>query len=225
MLRELISALKAKFKGQDEVAVTASTGMAACNVGGQTIHSFAGIGLGQEPASELLTRVKKNTKSKMRWQKVKVLVIDEGQSSSAWLVGRVVAGGAVADDWMRLASRVAVSMVDGALFDKLEYIAKNIKFKGKGVPEPFGGIQVSRPGVCSPLWRLPSRLTFRHTTSPQLVVTGDFFQLPPVTKSGSSTQQFAFESEAWAKSITKTVNLTQVFRQKDERKSRVGPGP
>ena len=27
----------------------ASTGIAACNIGGSTIHSFAGIGLGKQP--------------------------------------------------------------------------------------------------------------------------------------------------------------------------------
>jgi ATP-dependent DNA helicase PIF1 len=44
------------------------------------------------------------------------------------------------------------------------------------------------------------------------VVTGDFFQLPPVSKGTSS---FAFEAKAWKSSIHHTVNLTQVFRQKD----------
>jgi ATP-dependent DNA helicase PIF1 len=80
-------------------------------------------------------------------------------------------------------------MVDGALFDKLAAIGqklrKNPKFPGnKDVP--FGGIQV--------------------------VLTGDFFQLPPVSR-GMAT--FAFEAKAWKSSIDYTVNLTQVFRQKD----------
>ncbi|KAI0708580.1 hypothetical protein C8Q76DRAFT_579760, partial [Earliella scabrosa] len=46
------------------------------------------------------------------------------------------------------------------------------------------------------------------------VVTGDFFQLPPVTKSGEEPF-FAFESEAWQKCIDHTITLTQVYRQKD----------
>ena len=49
----------------------------------------------------------------------------------------------------------------------------------------------------------------------QLVVTGDFFQLPPVTKSGKQPF-FAFECDAWKKCIDHTVILTQVFRQKDD---------
>lgn len=52
----------------------------------------------------------------------------------------------------------------------------------------------------------------------QIVVTGDFFQLPPVTKSGEEPF-FAFESEAWKKCIDHTVTLTQVYRQKDTRMS------
>lgn len=44
-------------------------------------------------------------------------------------------------------------------------------------------------------------------------MTGDFFQLPPVTKGTMPT--FAFEAKAWQSAIDHTVNLTQVFRQKD----------
>lgn len=54
------------------------SGIAACNIGGITIHSFAGIGLGNEPAEALVDKVKKNRKALMRWLKTKVLIIDEG---------------------------------------------------------------------------------------------------------------------------------------------------
>lgn len=37
----------------NSVAVTASTGIAACNIAGVTLHSFAGIGLGTESVSEV----------------------------------------------------------------------------------------------------------------------------------------------------------------------------
>jgi ATP-dependent DNA helicase PIF1 len=56
----------------------AFVGIAACNIGGVTIHSFAGIGLGYEPVDKLVDKVKKNRKAFMRWLKAKVLVIDEG---------------------------------------------------------------------------------------------------------------------------------------------------
>ncbi|TKA55607.1 hypothetical protein B0A53_02785 [Rhodotorula sp. CCFEE 5036] len=162
LLREIISSLKRKYRGSgDAVAVTASTGMAACNIGGTTIHSFAGIGLGVGTPDQLVSNVMRNKTAKTKWQRVKVLVIDE------------------------------VSMVDGQLFDKLAYIANKLRQKvgSKAAKKPFGGIQ--------------------------LVVTGDFFQLPPVTK--GSNPSFAFQAAAWKESIDHTVNLTQVFRQKDTR--------
>ncbi|GAA6050730.1 hypothetical protein JCM3770_006598 [Rhodotorula araucariae] len=161
LLREIIASLKRKYRGNtDAVAVTASTGMAACNIGGTTIHSFGGIGLGTGTAEQLVANIRKNKQAVTRWQRCKVLVIDE------------------------------VSMVDGHLFDKLakigEAIKKNTRSK-TAISKPFGGIQ--------------------------LVVTGDFFQLPPVTK--GTTPTFAFEADAWKSCIDHTVNLTQVFRQKD----------
>lgn len=50
----------------------------------------------------------------------------------------------------------------------------------------------------------------------QLILTGDFFQLPPVSKTGA---KFAFEAETWKECIPKTFNLTKVFRQKDQGRS------
>jgi ATP-dependent DNA helicase PIF1 len=54
-MREIITNLRKKYAREpDRVAVTASTGLAACNVGGVTLHSFGGIGLGKEAAPELV---------------------------------------------------------------------------------------------------------------------------------------------------------------------------
>ena len=155
LLREAIRVLREKYKREiDRVAVTASTGLAACNVGGVTLHSFAGIGLGKEAVPELVKKIKRNQKAKLRWMRTKVLIIDE------------------------------ISMVDGDLFDKLEGIARIIRNNGR----PFGGIQ--------------------------LVITGDFFQLPPVPDYGKISK-FAFDAGTWNTSIEHTIGLTQVFRQKD----------
>ncbi len=160
LLRELIKRLQIKYRNEpDRVAVTASTGLAACNVGGVTLHSFAGIGLGKESAVDLVKKVKKNLKAKTRWLRTQVLIIDE------------------------------VSMVDGEMFDKLELIARKIRGSGK----PFGGIQ--------------------------LVITGDFFQLPPVPDNGRIAR-FAFEASTWPTTIDCTIGLTQIFRQKDPGKLR-----
>lgn len=155
LLREIIAALRKKYnKEPDRVAVTASTGLAACNVGGVTLHSFAGIGLGKEPANELAKKIKRNAKAKHRWMRTKVLIVDE------------------------------ISMVDGDLFDKLEELARNLRNNGR----PFGGIQ--------------------------LVITGDFFQLPPVPDYGRIAK-FAFDAATWNTSIEHTIGLHHVFRQKD----------
>lgn len=155
LLREIIKGLRDKHKFQPErVAVTASTGLAACNVGGVTLHSFAGIGLGKEAVPELARKIKRNGKAKKRWLLTKTLIVDE------------------------------VSMVDGDLFDKLEAIARIIRNNGR----PFGGIQ--------------------------LVITGDFFQLPPVPDHGK-VAKFCFDAAAWRTSIEHTIGLTKVFRQKD----------
>ena len=155
LLREAIKVLREKYKREsDRVAVTASTGLAACNIGGVTLHSFAGIGLGKEAVPELVKKIKRNQKAKLRWMRTKVLIIDE------------------------------ISMVDGDLFDKLEAIARAIRNNGR----PFGGMQ--------------------------LVITGDFFQLPPVPDYGRISK-FSFDAATWNTSIEHTIGLTQVFRQKD----------
>jgi ATP-dependent DNA helicase PIF1 len=58
LMREIIRQLRDKFKREpDRVAVTASTGLAACNIEGVTLHSFAGVGLGKEDATELVKKV------------------------------------------------------------------------------------------------------------------------------------------------------------------------
>lgn len=56
-----------------------SSGIAACNIGGVTIHSFGGIGLGIESAEVLVKKIQKSKKAMARWLRTKVLIIDEGQ--------------------------------------------------------------------------------------------------------------------------------------------------
>ncbi|KFY26613.1 hypothetical protein V493_03980 [Pseudogymnoascus sp. VKM F-4281 (FW-2241)] len=155
LMRAIIAELRKVHRREpDRVAVTASTGLAACNIGGVTLHSFGGIGLGKEPVPDLVKKIMRNSKAKNRWLRTKVLVVDE------------------------------VSMVDGELFDKLESIARFIRKNGR----PFGGIQ--------------------------LVVTGDFFQLPPVPDYGKQVK-FAFDADTWPTSIHHTIGLTEIFRQRD----------
>lgn len=83
-----------------------------------------------------------------------------------------------------------VSMVDGDLFDKLDRIGRSIRSSER----PFGGIQI--------------------------VLSGDFFQLPPVSRDYRNPAKFAFESRAWKEAVKETIILTRVFRQKEESKFR-----
>ena len=53
------------------------SGIAACNIGGVTIHSFGGIGLGIDTAENLVKKIRKNKKATARWLRTKVLIIDE----------------------------------------------------------------------------------------------------------------------------------------------------
>ena len=80
LLREIIASLRKKYASTpDAVAVTASTGIAACNIGGITLHSFGGFGLGLDEPKALVGKMRKNKKAVARWMRTKVLIIDEGK--------------------------------------------------------------------------------------------------------------------------------------------------
>ncbi|KAH3848886.1 hypothetical protein DPMN_091269 [Dreissena polymorpha] len=93
----------------------------------------------------------------------------------------------VAQQWRRCNHLIIdeISMVDGDFFDKLETVARVIKKSDK----PFGGIQ--------------------------LIICGDFLQLPPVVK-GEEKRKFCFQSKSWRKCIDITMELTDVRRQSDK---------
>lgn len=78
-----------------------------------------------------------------------------------------------------------VSMLHGSQLDSLERLARAMK----RVDAPFGGIQV--------------------------VLIGDFFQLPPVQKDKDKIQAFAFEHPVWKRLNLAVLYLTQQFRQDD----------
>lgn len=77
-----------------------------------------------------------------------------------------------------------ISMMTPDLFQKLDAIGKAIRKK----TQPWGGIQ--------------------------LVLCGDFFQLPPISKE-SYLARYAFECEEWVSANLVPVLLTQIERQKD----------
>uniref|UniRef100_A0A7S1KP68 ATP-dependent DNA helicase n=1 Tax=Percolomonas cosmopolitus TaxID=63605 RepID=A0A7S1KP68_9EUKA len=151
LLRTMVAFLK-EMHGDDRVFVTASTGIAGCNIEGTTVHSFAGIGIGNGTAEQLAKQVASRKAPKNRWKMARVLVIDE------------------------------ISMLEADLLDKLDHVARHVRGKRSKF---FGGIQ--------------------------LILVGDFFQLPPVSK---GEPKFCFEANCW-QHLSNTFVLTQVFRQKN----------
>lgn len=76
LLRQIIG--WARKRGEGKVGVTASTGMAAVNIGGITLHSWAGIGLGNEQPKHYANAIKYGpVKVYKRWLEVETLIIDE----------------------------------------------------------------------------------------------------------------------------------------------------
>lgn len=59
------------------VAVTASTGIAATHMNGQTIHSWSGIGIREEISYSYLSSLKKRKYFRDKMENTKVLVVDE----------------------------------------------------------------------------------------------------------------------------------------------------
>lgn len=77
-----------------------------------------------------------------------------------------------------------ISMINSELFDKVELLARKIR---KKISKCFGGIQV--------------------------ILSGDFLQLPPI-KSTKGTG-FCFEAKCWNKVVDTTIELIHVFRQNE----------
>lgn len=77
------------IKRSVSVGMTGTTGVAAFNIGGQTIHSFAGLGLADEPAINLIAKVYKNRKAKERICGIDVLFIDEASMAKGDLLNKV----------------------------------------------------------------------------------------------------------------------------------------
>ena len=77
LLKYVIQQFKKMYRDENQVAVTAPTGVAATNIAGRTLHSWAGIGLGKGSPDQVLDKVLRNSKACARWRKCAVLIIDE----------------------------------------------------------------------------------------------------------------------------------------------------
>jgi ATP-dependent DNA helicase PIF1 len=155
LLKCVIKFLEERYD-QKDFFVTASTGMAGYQFeGGQTLHGYAGIGLGEGDVDSLFGSIKATTKD--RWMNTKVLIIDE------------------------------ISMIHKDLFEKLNSLAQKIRQNN----EPWGGIQ--------------------------LILVGDFYQLPPVDKrKRKSDSIYVFQAPSWQYSVHECILLDEIFRQKND---------
>ena len=76
----LIEKITDELNSRDKlVATTALTGCAALLLGrkAKTLHSWAGIGLGRDSTTVLITKIKKFGNLRQRWKNVDTLIIDE----------------------------------------------------------------------------------------------------------------------------------------------------
>ena len=135
-----------------ETAVTASTGIAATHIQGQTIHSWSGIGIKNSLNEYDLDYISQNERLVKRFRKTKVLIIDE----------------------VSMLSAPTLHMVNQAIQTGLQNY------------EPFGGMQV--------------------------ILCGDFFQLPPVVRGGGRIP-FAFQGSDWKDLRVHVAYLTEQHRQ------------
>lgn len=135
-------------------AITASTGIAASHIGGQTIHSWSGIGVKNELASYDIDRLEQVESLVKRVNSVAVLVIDE------------------------------VSMLSAQTLDMVDAVLRALRHS----ETPFGGMQV--------------------------VLCGDFFQLPPIVRGGGEAA-FAFHAQAWREGGMLVCYLEEQYRHTD----------
>ncbi len=150
----ILNHLCSRYPGR--VTVTASTGIAALNVRGCTLHSFAGLGRGLGSAEEIAEGIlAKRGRVFKGIRATTILAIDE------------------------------ISMISGEIFAKLDRVFQIVRKS----PAPFGGCQ--------------------------LLLFGDFLQLPPVSKAPDFAS-FAFESPSWEMADVQTRVLTKVYRQADQ---------
>ena len=99
---------------------TATTGVAALNIGGTTLHSWSGMGLAEEDGMDLLDKVSENKKAVDRIKSSKVLIVDE------------------------------ISMAQSNLLDKLDIVCQFIRNKEKpfgGMQVVFVGDFMQLPPV------------------------------------------------------------------------------
>lgn len=133
------------------VAVTATTGLAATHLGGNTIHAWSGIGVHDELPRRFGEHLSKSRLDLIR--KADVLIIDE------------------------------ISMLHDFRLDLVDEVLRI----ARDSPEPFGGLQV--------------------------ILCGDFFQLPPINRGDSRGGGFVTNSLVWQSRMFTVCYLEKQYRQ------------
>ena len=144
---------QARKRGK-KVSVTATTGLAATHLGGNTIHSWSGIGVSDHLPNNFFERLSKTRRDVI--SKTDVLIIDE------------------------------ISMLHDFRLDMIDKVLRTVREND----QPFGGIQ--------------------------LVMSGDFFQLPPVNRPNEQGGGFVVYSDAWQELQPAVLYLERQYRQNDE---------
>ena len=145
---------QARKRGK-KVSVTATTGLAAMYLGGNTIHSWSGIGVSDHLPNNFFERLSKTRRDVI--SKTDVLIIDE------------------------------ISMLHDFRLDMIDKVLRTVREND----QPFGGIQ--------------------------LVMSGDFFQLPPVNRPNEQGGGFVVYSDAWQELRPAVLYLERQYRQNDDR--------
>jgi len=141
-------------KDGKSIAVTATTGLAATHLGGNTIHSWSGMGVHDVLPTSFYRDLPKGRRDQI--QKADVLIIDE------------------------------ISMMHDFRLDMLDSITRTVR----EVDAPFGGLQV--------------------------ILCGDFFQLPPINREDSQQGGFVIHSAAWRDLSPTICYLSEQHRQNDD---------
>lgn len=136
------------------VAVTATTGLAATHLGGTTIHSWSGMGIHNILPPRFIDSLAQSRKDTIT--AADILVIDE------------------------------ISMMHDYRLDIVDEITRKVR----GKDEPFGGLQ--------------------------LILCGDFFQLPPINRDGEQAGGFVVQSRAWHDLSPVVCYLDEQHRQADD---------
>ncbi len=139
--------IKQARKDGKKIAITATTGIAATHLGGQTIHRWSKIGIAETLRPDFFKKLRKADRKRMI--ETDILIIDE------------------------------ISMLHAYQFDLINRILQTVRSDSKS----FGGIQV--------------------------VMSGDFFQLPPI-KRAQDFQANMFEDSSRAGFVTDSVSYAEL---------------